>query len=297
MSDLTAALQIDSLFSVKDTTVLITGGGSGLGEYLATAFAVNGARVITVGRRKDVLEATAAGIAGDVKCVQGDVSTKAGAESIIAQVKGITPVLDTVINCAGISIPFHRPSNDHTNPEANHDMLASVEDDDFAASHRVNVNGPYFMTVSAIPLLRKSENPSVVIVSSVAGLANQRANAGFTYGVSKAGAVHLSSMLAGRLHEMKIRVNCICPGLFPSAMTAVMGDDGQLQVGGMGAKAAMRSTIGRPGKPEEIAAPVLLLASKGGMYMNDTCINVDGGRWLVMKGIYDGLRLPEESYI
>jgi NAD(P)-dependent dehydrogenase (short-subunit alcohol dehydrogenase family) len=40
-------------------------------------------------------------------------------------------------------------------------------------------------------------------------------------------------------------------------------------------------TLGRPGKPEEIAAPILLLASKGGMYMNDTCINVDGGRWLV----------------
>lgn len=40
-------------------------------------------------------------------------------------------------------------------------------------------------------------------------------------------------------------------------------------------------TPGRPGKPEEIAAPILLLASKGGMYMNDTCINVDGGRWLV----------------
>lgn len=74
---------------------------------------------------------------------------------------------------------------------------------------------------------------------------------------------------------------------------------------------------GRAGKPEEIAAPVLLLASRGGMYMNDTCINIDGGRWLVsqglpllhgktktrlmyvqvMKGIFDGLHLPEDSYI
>jgi NAD(P)-dependent dehydrogenase (short-subunit alcohol dehydrogenase family) len=43
--------------------------------------------------------------------------------------------------------------------------------------------------------------------------------------------------------------------------------------------------IGRPGRPQEIAAPILLLASRGGMYMNDTCINVDGGRWMVSTAV------------
>lgn len=64
-------------------------------------------------------------------------------------------------------------------------------------------------------------------------------------------------------------------------MTSTKGPDGQPIMGKMASKAFQRSTLGRPGRPEEIAAPILLLASRGGMYMNDTCINVDGGRWMV----------------
>ncbi|WVQ68283.1 uncharacterized protein L199_006490 [Kwoniella botswanensis] len=270
MTDLNR-FKLDSLFSVAGQTVLITGGGSGIGRSLTTAFAVNGAR--------------------------GDVSTKAGTEAVIKQVEEKVSRLDTLINCAGISVLFKTPAHQVSDPETVYPTLSSVEDEDWIKSHQVNVNGPYYMSVSAIPLLRKSQNPNVVMISSVAGLAPQRGNNTFTYGVSKAGTIHLSSMLAGRLHPLKIRVNCICPGIFPSEMTATRDKDGNILLGDMGTKAVKRCTMGRPGLPEEIAAPILLLASKGGMYMNDTCINVDGGRWLVMKGIYDGYRLPDDSYI
>jgi NAD(P)-dependent dehydrogenase (short-subunit alcohol dehydrogenase family) len=86
-------------------------------------------------------------------------------------------------------------------------------------------------------------------------------------------------------------------------MTSTPGPDGEPIMGRMASKAFQRCTMGelsstprvfipdktgRAGKPEEIAAPVLLLASRGGMYMNDTCIHIDGGRWLVSD--YDLLR-------
>ncbi|WWD02364.1 hypothetical protein V865_000403 [Kwoniella europaea PYCC6329] len=65
MTDLNR-FKLDKLFSVAGQTVLITGGGSGIGRSLTTAFAVNGARVIIVGRRLDVLEKTAQEIGGDI---------------------------------------------------------------------------------------------------------------------------------------------------------------------------------------------------------------------------------------
>ncbi|WWC60731.1 uncharacterized protein I303_103307 [Kwoniella dejecticola CBS 10117] len=273
MSDLNR-FRIENLFTVAGQTVLITGGGSGIGRSLTSAFIANGAKVII-----------------------GDVSTKEGAEAVFKQVSEKVDSLDTVINCAGISILFNTPSHEVSDPEKVHDTLASVENEDWVKTHQVNVNGPYYVSVAAIPLLRKSSNPNIIMISSVAGLVPQRGNNTFTYGVSKAGVIHLSSMLAGRLHPLKIRVNCLCPGIFPSEMTSTKDENGNIILGDMGTKAVKRSTMGRPGLPEEIAAPILLLASKGGMYMNDTCINVDGGRYLVMKGIYDGYRLPDDSYI
>lgn len=288
---------INSIFSVSGQKVLVTGGGSGIGKTLATAFAANGATVYILGRREEVLKQAVRDIPGDVHYVVGDVSVKSGVQAVIEKLETMTPVLDTLINCAGISIPWKNPSNKHEDPEEVYKMMSEVDDDDWTRTNSININGPYFMTTLAVPLLRKSTNPNVVIISSVAGLANQRANGSFTYGVSKAGAVHLSSMLAGRLHPMKIRVNCICPGIFPSEMTTLRDEKGELILGTMGSKAVQRCTMRRPGRPQEIAAPILLLASQGGMYMNDTCINVDGGRWMVMKGIYDGIRLPEDSYV
>nr|XP_019006739.1 uncharacterized protein I203_00332 [Kwoniella mangroviensis CBS 8507]OCF70200.1 hypothetical protein I203_00332 [Kwoniella mangroviensis CBS 8507] len=143
MTDLNR-FKLDNLFSVAGQTVMITGGGSGIGRSLTTDFA-------------------------------GDVSTKAGAEAVIKQVE---EKLGTLINCAGISILFKTPAHQVSDPETVYPTLSSVEDEDWIKSHQVNVNGPYYMSVSAIPLLRKWQNPNVVMISSVAGLAPQSPDAG-----------------------------------------------------------------------------------------------------------------------
>jgi NAD(P)-dependent dehydrogenase (short-subunit alcohol dehydrogenase family) len=94
---------------------------------------------------------------------------------------------------------------------------------------------------------------------------------------------------------MKIRVNTICPGIFPSEMTGQTAGKHAYDLNPQGAKGAMRCTAGRAGRPEEIVGPSLMLASPGGAYMNYALLTVDGGR-LMGLSIHDGLRLPEDTY-
>lgn len=109
--------------------------------------------------------------------------------------------------------------------------------------------------------------------------------------------------------RMKIRVNTICPGIFPSEMTGTApasssageaslsnnGDKHAYTLTEQAAKAAARCTAGRAGRPEEMVAPCLMLSSPGGGYMNYALLTVDGGR-LMGASIHDGLRLPEDTY-
>lgn len=301
MADEQPTFKLEDIFSVQGKTVLVTGGGTGLGKAIATGFAVNGAKVYITGRRVEVLQKAADEIntraekGGSVHVIQGDVSSKAGVQKIADQFAAKEQILDTLINCAGVSVMWKTPIKQHNDPEEVYKALSEVDDEAFRYQQDINVNGVYFMTTACIPLLRKSDNPSVVVIASIAALANQRAMGSLTYSVSKAATVHLGSLLAGRLHPMKIRVNTVCPGIFPSEMTGTTSGSYTYDMPDAPTKAALRSTMQRPGKPEEIVAPLIMLSSRGGMYMNDALLTVDGGR-LMVAGLDDGIRLPDHYY-
>lgn len=95
--------------------------------------------------------------------------------------------------------------------------------------------------------------------------------------------------------RMRIRVNTICPGIFPSEMTGSTAGKHAYNINHQAERAAKRCTAGRAGRPEEMVGPALLLASAGGAYMNFALLTVDGGR-LMGLSIHDGLRLPEDTY-
>ncbi|KAI2463767.1 putative short-chain dehydrogenase [Annulohypoxylon bovei var. microspora] len=290
------SFKIEDLFSVREKVVVVTGGGSGLGKAIAEGFAINGAKVYITGRRREVLETAANQIGGDIHVIQGDVQTKAGCQKLVEAVRAKETRIDTLINCAGVNSPWRVTANDHNNPDEVENLLMNgVEEEDFDRSNQINVNGVYFLTVQFIPLLRKSADPNVCIIASLAGIANQRSMGSLTYGVSKAATIHLAKLLAGRLHPMKIRVNTICPGIFPSEMTGITAGKHEYNINHQATKAAKRCTAGRPGRPEEIVGPVLMLSSPGGAYMNYALLTVDGGR-LMGVSINDGIRMPDDTY-
>ncbi|GHJ89603.1 hypothetical protein NliqN6_6005 [Naganishia liquefaciens] len=262
---MSSALALANLFSVEDKRVIVTGGATGIGRMIATTFAVNGAKVYITGRRGDVLDKTAREVNAEVEenggkgCVIAQVvviwrsgeTSKALVAEFHAKIAEKEEKIDTLVNCAGVLIPFRSKAKDHNDVQDVQQLLESVEDEDFAIQNSVNVAGPYFMTTAFAPMLMKSDNPNVINIASIGAYALQKKVGSLTYSVSKGATITLSSQLASRLIPYGIRVNCICPG--------------------------------RAGETAEIGGPCVMLASAAGAYTNNATIVVDGGRLMTLS--------------
>lgn len=150
----------------------------------------------------------------------------------------------------------------------------------------LNVKAIFYTTVGLEPLLLKgatSENPNRVInIASMAGIMTTDVtttesgglsavgSGTFSYGPSKAACIHLSRMQAAKLAPLHVNVNVVCPGVFPSRMTA------------FGLREAMDSLVsrqpgGRIGSPKDFAGLILFLSGRGGAHMVGTVQEIDGG--------------------
>lgn len=165
-------------------TVLVTGGGSGIGAGLAAAFAARGARVVVAGRTKDRLEAVAARHAGTMVEVV-DVADAAQVQALASRIAGACPELDVVVNNAGVQGLF--------------DFAADVPPDLAAMAREIDVNLKGVLNVAAafLPLLRR--RPSAMLINVGSGLGFVPLAAAPVYSATKA-AVH--SFTRSLRHQM-----------------------------------------------------------------------------------------------
>ena len=283
------SLALPALFSFTTHVVLITGGASGLGEMAAQAFIQNGARVIIASRKESELQRTSSRLTalGPGKCtyVVADLKDKSGCDKLVAGVKAQTDRLTVLVNNSGATwgAPYYEF------PEAGWDKIMAL-----------NVKSLFYVTVGLEPLLRKSAStasPSKVInIASMAGIMttdptvpdspeaaglSAPGSGTYSYQPSKAAAVHLSRILASKLAPANVNVNCICPGVFPSKMTAFGLERGM-------AGLVERQPTGRIGTAEDFAGVVLFLSSRAGDHVVGNVIELDGGStrsgWRAEKG-------------
>ena len=153
------------------------------------------------------------------------------------------------------------------------------EEQQWQETFRINVMGQYFMSMAFLPLLARgtSSTPgyssSVVNVSSISGAMKGSSGGQFSYASSKAAFTHLSRMLGTTFKDVKVRVNTIAPGIFPSEMTAGdSGDDNKSTL-----DMTLNNPSGRTGEDSDMAATILFLAGKGGVFYNDQIMYPDGG--------------------
>ena len=253
-------MDLDTLFSVRDKAVVVTGGSRGIGEMIAEGFVRAGARVYITARKAEALQATADRLAGLGTCVAvpADLGTAEGRESFAAAVREHEPAVHVLVNNAGVT--WGAPIEDF--PQQGWDKVLGV-----------NVVAVFELTRLLLPELRAAAtdgDPARVInIGSVDGFKPPSFES-YPYSASKAAVHMLTRHLAKRLASDRITVNAIAPGLFPSKMTQFMFDQFEEQ---------MLSTIplGRPGSPEEAAGTAIFLSSRAGGYLTGAVIPVDGG--------------------
>ena len=241
----------------ENKVVVVTGGTSGIGLATARAFAQEGAFVFITGRRQEALDAAARAIGDRVTAVRGDMANLADIDGLYAAVQQNHTQIDVVFANAG---------------GGEFAPLGAITEEQFDRTFDTNVKGVLFTVQKALPLLR--DGGAVVLNASTTSVSGTPSFS--VYSASKAAVRSFARNWILDLKDRRIRVNAVSPGPTDTAGWDDLfgGRDRAEQI-----KQSLASQIpaGRVGRPEEIAAAVLFLASDAASFVNGVELFVDGG--------------------
>jgi NAD(P)-dependent dehydrogenase (short-subunit alcohol dehydrogenase family) len=233
---------------------LVTGASSGIGLACARRYAEEGASV--VGLDLGAVPPDADGWAG---FHTADVTDEAAVDAAVRAVTADLGRLDIVLNAAGVAGggPVHL-----------------VELSEWERVLRVNLTGTFLVCKHALVPMVEQRSGSIVNIASIEGI--EGTEGGSAYNASKGGVVILTKNLAIDYGRAGIRVNCVCPGFIEGTAMFAQVIDGP---GFVDFKDQYREThkLGRFGRPEEIAAAMLFLASDDASFVTGHALVVDGG--------------------
>ncbi|WKN56785.1 SDR family oxidoreductase [Rhodococcus opacus] len=254
----------DGSSGLAKTSVLVTGGGSGIGLGVATALAAEGVHVTICGRSEEKLtraaeQITADNPAGTVDTITADVTNEDDVIRAVARASERTGQLDGVVTCAG--------GNETVGP------VTQLDVDAWRRTVDLNLTGTMLTIKHSARALVAGGGGSIVTISSIASSNTHRWFG--AYGPSKAGVDNLTQLAADELGASNVRVNCIRPGLTRTDLVALITDGGPVLDDYMA-----NTPIARVGEVTDIAALAKFLLGPDSTWITGQIINVDGGQML-----------------
>ena len=238
--------------------VLVTGGSSGIGAATVRAFVAEGARVAAAGRSRERLDQVAAstGTPGHVVPIVGDLAESGAGRRVVADAIAALGGMDVAVNDAGIAIDA---------------TVLETTDQVWRATLAVNLDAAFEVAQEAARHMVSRGRGAIVNVASIDAIVPEAPL--LAYNVSKAGLLALTRTFALELGHLGVRVNAVAPG---ETLTPMTEDD-------LADPAFRRTYLAgvpahRAATPEEVAAPILFLASDEASYVNGSTLVVDGGQ-------------------
>jgi 3-oxoacyl-[acyl-carrier protein] reductase len=250
--------------TLENKVAVITGGSRGIGAAAVEAFARAGARVV-FSYRKRARQAQALARAVDpsgkrVLAVRAEVTRMADARKLIATAVRRFGHLDILVANAGIWIDTPAP-------------IERMSEAQWDRTMAVNLRGVYTVIHQAVPPMKRRRSGRIIVISSTAGQRGEAFHG--DYAASKGGIISLVKGLSTELAPQGILVNCVAPGWVDTEMCVPVVQNPRAY-----RQALAPIPLGRFARPEEIALPILFLASEMASYMTGEILNVNGGNVL-----------------
>jgi len=248
--------------NLKGKVAIVTGASKGIGEATARYYALSGAEVVINSRKQADLDQVVSSIreaGGNCIAIAGNIGKAEDRQNLVNETVGAFGGIDILVNNA-VANPYYGP-------------IVGCDEMAFDKTMDINLKSPFELSKLVYPYMKERGGGSIINISSVEGISPHEGMG--IYSVSKAALNMLTKACATEWGVDNVRVNSICPGLIKTKFSQALWGNEQWTKHFIG-----QLPLKRMGKPEEIAALALFLASDSSGYITGSIYTADGG-WTI----------------